>query len=229
MRGAVRWAVALAAAAVAAGLVGCGGGEDEAAVSVPEAPGAPLTERVLAADELGIAGFTGAGGDVEAREPADLLAGECAQERARSLEVLDANGVQAVARRGFTAGEGGGVSIVWQFSTPAGAAAWQEEVIRQSEDPVPECQPDDVTRTGFETTPVRRPSQRHGDAHHPDVLGRGGRGLERPVHRRALRERRGGRGSSRDGHRADGGRCRHPPVGAAGGVISRRGPGPPRS
>ena len=154
MRGAVRWAVALAAAVVAAGLVGCGGGEDEAAVSVPEAPGAPLTERVLAADELGIAGFTGAGGDVEAREPADLLAGECAQERARSLEVLDANGVQAVARRGFTAGEGGGVSIVWQFSTPAGAAAWQEEVIRQSEDPVPECQPDDVTRTGFETTPV---------------------------------------------------------------------------
>ena len=73
MRCAVRWAVALAAVAVAAGLAGCGGGEDEAAVSVPAAPGAPLTERVLAADELGIAGFTGAGGDVEAREPANLL------------------------------------------------------------------------------------------------------------------------------------------------------------
>lgn len=162
MRRAGRWAMALTTALVAAGVAGCGGGDD--AVSVPDAPGAPLTERVLAADELGIAGFEGDAGAVEAREPADMLAGECAQERTRSLEVLEANGVQAVARRGFTAREGGGVSIAWQFSTPAGAAAWQEEVIRQSADPVPECQPADVTRTGFETTPVA--GLPHGTAMH---------------------------------------------------------------
>ena len=143
----------LATTAAAVVLSACGGGGD-AAVTVPDAPGAPLAARVLGEEELGIAGYAAAGSEVTPKDPETFLSGECTTERERALQVLDANGVEAVARRSFTAPEGAALSNVWQFSTPAGARAWQEEVVRQSAHPAPECVPDGVTRTAFDTHPV---------------------------------------------------------------------------
>jgi hypothetical protein len=131
-------------------LAGCGGGD----AVVPTAPGAPVADRVLGADELGLPGFSAAGEvEVVTSVEAALEGEECAPVRDASTRALEAADFEAVARRGFSADRGGAVSVVWQFATPAGAVAWNRETLAQNRDPKEECFPD-VTRTGFESRMV---------------------------------------------------------------------------
>ena len=155
MRGAVRWVITMSLVAAAVGVVtGCGT-DTSAGVSVPAAPGAPLVERVLTTDELGIPGYQASREPVVPVGAKDFLAGDCPEVRDASLKVLDAAGLEAAVRRGFTADGGGGLSAVWQFATPAGATAWTKEVLDQTKtDPGSACIPKGVVQTGWDTRPV---------------------------------------------------------------------------
>ena len=151
MRRAARWAGALSAAAAAAAVVsGCGAGAD--AVSVPAAPGAALTDRVLSTEDLGIPGFTASREPLVAQDADGLEAGACAAEREASLKVLGSVGFQAGVRRPFTADNGGGLSAVWQFATPAGATRWNRAVLDQIPRPLKGCVPSGVTQTSYSTS-----------------------------------------------------------------------------
>jgi hypothetical protein len=149
MTGSARWAAAFAAiAAVAGGTSACGGGGTTA--SVPAAPGAALTDRVLGASELGLAGYTASREPVVAQGTEDAEAADsCRPIRDESLKVLRGSGFQAAARRGFQADHGAALSAVWQFATPAGASAWEKEVLAQTQRTYPGCVPAGVTRTAY--------------------------------------------------------------------------------
>jgi hypothetical protein len=147
---AIRWAALMVGLSVVAGTAtACGGGG--ASASVPAAPGASLTARVLQAGELGVPGYTASREPVVAQNAADAEASDsCAAERDDSLRVLRASGFQATARRSFEASNGGGISGVWQFATPSGAATWERTVLTQTAKAYPGCVPQGVTRTGYQ-------------------------------------------------------------------------------
>ena len=153
MRGAARWLTVLTTVAATAGVVaGCGGGDTS--VSVPSAPGAALTDRVLTAAELGIPGYTASREPVVAQTAEDFLAGDCPAERDASLAVIKQSGFQAAARRAFTADNGGGLSAVWQFATPAGATRWTRANLAQTGKAYPGCVPKGVRQTSYAVRPV---------------------------------------------------------------------------
>ena len=153
MSGAARWAATATVIAAVAGMASaCGAGGGTA--SVPAAPGAPLTDRVLGANELGLAGYTASREPVVAQGPDDAEAGEpCRAVREESLKVLRASGFQASARRGFEADHGGALSAVWQFATTAGATAWEKQVLAQAGRTYPGCVATGVTQTAFRVRP----------------------------------------------------------------------------
>jgi len=154
-------ALALAVATLVA-AVGCGGGDSNASAttaadttpSVASTSGAALTDRVLAADEFGIPGFVGSNEPVVSQDPKDFLDGNCAEANAETLAAITASGAQAAARRGFEGNNSGGLSAVWQFSTPAGAAIWNKVALAQSAKTYEACLPKGVKRTGYNVQAV---------------------------------------------------------------------------
>ena len=125
-----RWAVALTGVAASVALAaGCGSSGGSVA-SVPAAPGAPLADRLLTADELGIPGYSATREPVEPQDAVDSEAGDpCTARRTHEVQLLQKEGLQARVRRSFTSEDGGALSIVQQFATPAGAQATRTALI----------------------------------------------------------------------------------------------------
>ncbi|HMN98272.1 MAG TPA: hypothetical protein PKD59_02555 [Miltoncostaeaceae bacterium] len=157
MRRASRWAVALTAVAASVALAaGCGASDGNVA-SVPAAPGAQLADRLLSAEELGIPGFTATREPVEPQDAVESSAGDpCAARRMHDVRMLQEAGLQARVRRSFESGDGGALSIVQQFATPAGATAAQKAFVAGLDRDWPGCD-EGVTTTAFDTTTLDHP------------------------------------------------------------------------
>lgn len=158
MRRASRWALALTAAAASVALAaGCGSSGGDVA-SVPAAPGAPLADRLLTADELGIPGFSATREPVVAQGAVESSAGDpCDARRMHDVRALQEAGLEARVRRSFESGDGGGaLNNVWQFATPAGPAAVKKAFIAELKMDWPGCD-EGVTTTAFDTRTLDDP------------------------------------------------------------------------
>jgi hypothetical protein len=150
-------AVALTAVAASVALAAGCGASGASVASVPAAPGLPLADRLLTADELGIPRFTATREPVEPQDAVEASAGDpCTARRMHEVRVLQEEGLQARVRRSFVSDDGGALSIVQQFATPAGAEAVRTAVIADLRRHWPGCD-EGITTTAFGTSTLDHP------------------------------------------------------------------------